>query len=227
MSHEALVGIVNVIGHSRAYWVALVFFGAYPVISAIVWVSTAINFYLRREHKRSTAPEALADYPAVSVLIPTFCEERTIGETLHWARQIDYPDREIVVVDDASTDRTVDVILPYVQRGEVRLIRKHLNEGKAMALNDALPCLRGEFVLIIDADAHPDPQILRWMIPHFRSPRVAAVTGNPRVANQQAFLEQLQTVEFTSIVGMLRRAQRVWGRILTMSGVVGCFLKTA
>src|SRR5262249_52285440 len=85
----------------------------------------------------------------------------------------------------------------------------------------------GEIVLVMDADAAPDPMILRWMVPHFESARVAGVTGNPRVANRDTFLAQLQVVEFTSIVSILRRAQRVWGRILTMSGVVGAFRKSA
>jgi biofilm PGA synthesis N-glycosyltransferase PgaC len=96
-----------------------------------------------------------------------------------------------------------------------------------MAMNDALPCLRGEIVLVMDADASPDPQILRWMVPHFTSARVAGVTGNPRVHNRVTFLSQLQLIEFTSIVSLLRRAQRIWGRILTMSGVVGAFRKSA
>jgi len=132
-----------------------------------------------------------------------------------------------MVVDDASTDRTLDAVMPFVERGQVRLLSKAVNEGKAMALDDALPCLRGDIVLVMDADACPDAQILRWIVPHFQSPRVAAVTGNPRVANQQSFLAQLQLVEFTSIISMLRRAQRIWGRILTMSGVVGAFRVSA
>ena len=134
---------------------------------------------------------------------------------------------EMVFVDDASTDRTRVEVRPFVESGRVRLIAKEYNEGKAMALNDALGCLRGEIVLIMDADACPDPQILRWMVPHFESPRVAGVTGNPRVANRDTFLSQLQLVEFTSIVSLQRRAQRIWGRILTMSGVVGAFRRSA
>jgi len=132
-----------------------------------------------------------------------------------------------VVVDDASTDGTRAAVRPFVEAGKVRLIAKETNEGKAMAMNDALPCLSGEIILIMDADAAPDSQILRWMVPHFESGRVAGVTGNPRVANRETFLAQLQLVEFTSIVSLLRRAQRIWGRILTMSGVVGAFRKSA
>jgi len=214
------------------YWVALGFFALYPVVSAIVWISTALQFYLRRERREEGAPEGrtpprLARYPMVSVLIPAYCEAKVIAETLACATNLDYPSYEVVVVDDASTDGTKEAVRPFVESGRVRLIAKLQNEGKAMAMNDALPCLAGEIVLVMDADASPDPQILRWMVPHFESARVAAVTGNPRVANRETFLAQLQVVEFTSIVSLLRRAQRIWGRILTMSGVVGAFRRAA
>ena len=227
MISPALRTFFENVGSHPAYWIALGFFAFYPVLSAIVWVTTSLNFYLRLERKRSHQPDVLDHYPPVSVLIPAYCEENGIARTLEWATRIDYPDFEVVVIDDASTDGTRDRIRPFVERGRVRLVEKSVNEGKAMALNDAIPCLRGEIVLIMDADACPDPQILRWMVPHFQSARVAGVTGNPRVANRQSFLAQLQVVEFTSIVSVLRRAQRVWGRMLTMSGVVGAFRKSA
>jgi len=76
------------------YWWVLVFFAFYPVVSAIVWVSTAfLFFYLRREReeKHPAKPPALENYPMVSVLIPAFCEEKVIAETLECATRIDYP----------------------------------------------------------------------------------------------------------------------------------------
>ncbi len=227
MSDPAIRSFFESVGENPLYWVALGFFALYPVVSALVWVTTALNFYVRLERRRDDEPEALDRYPMVTVLIPCYCEEKVIADTLAWATRIDYPNFEVVVVDDASTDGTRHAVMPFVQRGQARLIAKATNEGKAMALNDALPCVRGEIVLVMDADACPDPMILRWMVPHFRSARVAGVTGNPRVANRTTFLSLLQVVEFTSIVSILRRAQRVWGRILTMSGVVGAFRKSA
>ncbi len=228
MKH-ALVDFLVAVQTQPVYAWALGFFAVYPVLSALVWVTTGLHFYVRRERgdEGSPEPRPLARYPMVTVLIPAYCEEKVIAQTLHWATRIDYPSYEVVVVDDASTDATREVVRPFVERGKVRLIAKERNEGKAMAMNDALPCLRGEILLVMDADACPDPQILRWMVPHFESARVAGVTGNPRVANRVTFLSQLQLIEFTSIVSLLRRAQRIWGRILTMSGVVGAFRKSA
>ena len=65
------------------------------------------------------------------------------------------------------------------------------------------------------------------MVPHFDGARVAAVTGNPRVRNTRTFLARLQAIEFSSIISLLRRAQRVWGRIVTVSGVVVAFRRSA
>ena len=228
----SLPDILRAIPGFPAYWWMLGFFAFYPVLSAITWVTTGLHFYLRRERepdgsREPTAPPTPVRYPMATVLIPAYCEEKVIAETLACATTLDYPNYEVVVVDDASTDGTLEAIRPFVESGRVRLIAKQHNEGKAMAMNDALPCIRGEIVLVMDADAAPDPQILKWMVPHFESSRVAGVTGNPRVHNRETFLSQLQMVEFTSIVSLLRRAQRIWGRILTMSGVVGAFRTSA
>lgn len=221
--HDALVRLQE----SRPYFAILIFFALYPVLSSLVWISTSLVYYWRWERRYDRDLYTIDEYPLVTVLVPTFCEEKVIARTIEGILQIDYPFKEIVIVDDASTDGTAVEIAPYIARGQVRLIRKRRNEGKAMALNDAIPVVNGEIVLIMDADAYPDPGILRWMVPHFRSARVAAVTGNPRVANRETLLAKLQLIEFASIVSLLRRAQRVWGRILTMSGVVGAFRRSA
>lgn len=222
-----LIGTFAALEQNPLYLVLLVFFGFYPVISSILWIVTAVNFYNRRERRRGSQFYYMETTPLVSVLIPAYCEGRVIRKTLSGVLGMNYPSFEVVVVDDASVDDTVEQIADLVEGGKVRLIRKQRNEGKAMALNDALPCLNGELVLIMDADAYPDRYLLRWLVPHFQSPRVAGVTGNPKVANRENFLAKLQVIEFTSIVSLLKRAQRVWGRILTMSGVVGMFRKSS
>jgi biofilm PGA synthesis N-glycosyltransferase PgaC len=222
-----LLTVLDMVEHSAIYLVALVFFAWYPIFSSLMWILTSLIYFFRRERRQGKDFYRLDAYPSVTVLIPAYNEERNIENTLRAATSIDYPEYEVVVVDDASTDRTADIVTHYVGRGKVRLIRKLVNQGKAMALNDAIPCTNGEILLIIDADASPDRNILKYIVPHFSSPRVAAVTGNPRVANRKTFLGKLQSIEFTSIISLQRRAQRVWGRIMTMSGVVGAFRRSA
>lgn len=155
-------------------------------------------------------------------------EQEVIRETVEWLLDLDWPAYEVLVVDDGSTDDTAAAVEPVLEPGRVRLLRKERNEGKAMALNDALPLMRGEIVLMIDADGRPRSDVLRWMIPHFvKVPRVAAVTGNPRVSNTSTLLAKLQAIEFSATVSVLRRAQATWGRLMTFSGICTALRKSA
>jgi biofilm PGA synthesis N-glycosyltransferase PgaC len=163
----------------------------------------------------------------VSVLVAAYAEEAVIEGTVASLLAIEYPRYEIVVVDDGSPDRTAELLRPYAADGRIRLLEKRTNEGKAMALNDAIPVLRGEIVVVIDADIRPRPDVLDHLVPHFAHGRVAAVAGNPQVANTRSLLAKVQATEFASIVSVLRRAQRVWGRILTVSGAICAFRKSA
>jgi len=224
-----LVGILEAIETSRLYLVMLSFFAWYPLISSGVLVMTSLTYYFRRErHADRIQPELDPEFvPHVSIVIAAHNESEHIEDTIRALLAIDYPNFEILIIDDGSTDFTSQLVLPFVRDGKVRLVRKMMNEGKAMALNDGLRCANGEIFLVMDADAFPDPQILKVVVPHFKSPRVGAVTGNPRVYNRASLLCKLQAIEFTAIISLQRRSQRVWGRILTMSGVVGAFHRSA
>jgi biofilm PGA synthesis N-glycosyltransferase PgaC len=224
---DAIVSFLDWFEHTPLYFAWLVFFAWYPMVTGIMWILTSLVFHRRRE-RHDPGPASIPDEPTfVTVLIAAYCEERHIAATIESTLAIDYPSFEVLIVDDASTDGTSAVLQDYVARRQIRVVSKRVNEGKAMALNDGLRCARGDVVLILDADAHPDPQILRRIVPHFESPRVGAVTGNPRVLNRDTLIARLQTVEFTSIVSLQKRAQRVWGRVLTVSGVVGAFHRRA
>ena len=225
-----LYNLVVAIEHSWVYMVVLVYFAWYPLITSVMWIFTSVIFYRNREGGRPGAFDMfyqLDDRPLVSFIIPAFNEEANIAHTLAGVLAVDYPKFEVMVVDDCSTDGTLAEIEPFLTDPRIRLVRKHVNEGKAMALNDTIPLSKGELILVMDADAVPDPKILDHLVPHFKYPRCAAVTGNPRVVNRDSFLSKLQAIEFASIISLMRRAQRVWGRIMTMSGVVGIFRRSA
>lgn len=222
----SLIEVLDAIDDTLFYRIGLVFYGFYPMAMAFVWIVMSAVYFHRRERR---SPElAPPDYlPFVSIVIPAFDEEATIGKTLDALLNLDYPDYEVIVVDDGSTDTTADVVTRDLSSGRVRLVQKQINEGKAMALNDALPVCRGEILLFLDSDIVATPSLLRTLVPHFAAPRVGAVTGNPRVANRGSLLRDLQALEFTSIISVQRRAQRIWGRVLTASGAVMAVRKTA
>ncbi|MBI5254987.1 MAG: poly-beta-1,6 N-acetyl-D-glucosamine synthase [Burkholderiales bacterium] len=214
--------------HSTPYGWALVFFAAYPIVTSIMWITTALVFRLRWEDQPLPgADRPDAQLPFVSVLVPAHNEQAVIARSVKAMLAMDYPAFEVIVIDDGSSDGTLSALTPLRVDHRLRVVRKRVNEGKALALNDALPLARGEILMCMDADAAPEPAMLRHIVPHFESPRVAAVTGNPRVRNTETFLARLQAVEFSSIISLLRRAQRVWGRVVTVSGVVAALRRSA
>lgn len=221
------VDVLEWIQHQPLYTWLLVFFAWYPITTSLMWIFTAAMYFLRREREMPEGFYDLEATPPVSFLIPAYNESAHIRRSVEGMLAVDYPDFEVLVIDDGSTDDTSAQLLPLLEGGRVRLLRKEQNEGKAMALNDAIRVARGEILVIMDADARPEPDLLRYMVPHFKSARVGAVTGNPRVANKESFLAKLQAIEFTSIISLQRRAQRIWGRILTVSGVIGAFHRDA
>jgi biofilm PGA synthesis N-glycosyltransferase PgaC len=208
------------------YTTAVGFYGLYPILTSLVYIVTAVIYYVRRPRKplQYLSEDEL---PFVSVIIPAYCEEEVISQSIRGVLNMDYPRFELIVVNDGSTDRTADVVRTYLKDRRVRLLDKRINEGKAMALNDAVLCAQADLILIMDADAVPDRNLLRAMVPHFRWGRVAAVAGNPRVRNTDNLLSRLQAIEFSSVIGLMRRAQRIWGRVMCVSGVVGMFRKSA
>jgi poly-beta-1,6-N-acetyl-D-glucosamine synthase len=220
MSLDHLFSLIN---QSAAYHAALYFTGVYPICMALVWVLCSTFFFFRQERAEIPEPQ---EWPFVSILIPAYAEE-DFEPSLDALLNLDYPNYEVVVINDGSPDRTGDVVRNYVDTGLIRLLDKKVNEGKSMALNDALPLCRGEIVLILDADIIVHPNILRIMVPHFLSGRVGAVAGNPRVLNRKTLLQNLQAAEFSAIMSMERRAQRVWGRVMTVSGAVAAFRRSA
>lgn len=221
---KSLGPFFRAIDHSIIYAAALQFYGLYPIAMSWVWISLSLFFRRRQE---SVPVQMHGPFPMVSIIVPCFAEEYTIRATMEALLTLDYPNFEVIVVNDNSPDNTASEVRNFLSDVRVKLVNKKVNEGKAMGLNDALPVCRGEILLIIDADIIVSRQLLGHMVPHFEGTRVAAVTGNPRVRNRLSLLQNLQAIEFSSIVSMQRRAQRVLGRILTVSGAVFAVRRTA
>lgn len=93
-----------------------------------------------------------APVPTVSVVIPAFNAAAFVAEAIDSVLRQTHPHIEIVVVDDASEDHTADVVRPYVERGQVKLIRHASNKGLAGARNTAIRHGTGQYVAFLDVD---------------------------------------------------------------------------
>lgn len=113
--------------------------------------------------------------PFVSIIVPVYNRGNEIGECLASLLALDYPEtrREIIVVDDGSTDDTVEKVRDY----PARLLRLPRNEGQSAARNRAVEAARGDIIAFIDSDCIADPKWLAELTPYFQDGRVALVGG--------------------------------------------------
>lgn len=204
----------------------------YPLFMAYLWMAGALIYFRHWEsgkHHQIENEPGLPEHPPVSFIIPCFNEEEHIAETIEYLIRQDYPNFEAVAVDDGSTDNTWQVLEGLCAiYPQLRIVRLAENKGKAEALRTAALMARNEYLICIDGDALLDYHAATWIMSHFLSgPRVGAVTGNPRIRTRSTLLGRIQVGEFSAIVGMIKRAQRIYGRVFTISGVVAGFRKTA
>lgn len=203
----------------------------YPLFMAYLWMTGAIYYFFRYERTPTrdvNQPPKLAAYPKVSVVVPCFNEEGQIEEVMASLMNLNYPNFNVVAVNDGSSDRTGELLDQLNELyPNLRVIHLAKNQGKAIALNTGCQLTDAEYVVCIDGDAMLDPCSIDWLMMHMDSPRVAAVTGNPRVRTRSTLLGRIQVGEFSSIVGLIKRAQRTYGRLFTVSGVVALFRQQA
>ncbi len=124
---------------------------------------------------------------------------------LSFLLNLDYPNYDVIAINDGSTDNTGEILDEQVKlHDKLRVIHLATNQGKAMGLNTAALMTDSEFLVCIDGDALLDRNALHWLMTHFiDSPRVGAVTGNPRIRNRSSLLGKIQVGEFSCIIGMI------------------------
>ena len=208
--------------------VGLFCFG-YPFVMSWYWIVGALLFYFIRERHqpRSDCPPELPAYPLVSVLLPCFNESAQLHETFAAISRIQYPNFEVVAINDGSSDDTGHILDEFSrQMSNVRVANLVQNQGKSTALNVGALMARGQIIVCIDGDALIDPHALTWFVRRFQADStLGAVTGNPRIRNRTSLLGRLQVGEFSSIIGIIKRTQSVAGFLFSVSGVICAFRK--
>ncbi|MFH1447807.1 MAG: glycosyltransferase [Candidatus Micrarchaeota archaeon] len=131
--------------------------------------------------------------PTITVIIPAYNEEATIGKTIESVLALDYPKDKlaITVVDDGSTDNTSGIAKRY----NVTLIKKE-NSGKANSLNVALKRVKTELVAVLDADSYVGSTTLTNMLGYFNEPDVVAVTATMKVWKPRTLIQKMQRAEY-------------------------------
>lgn len=220
------------ISESPVYFLGMIFLAAFPVVISALAINGSRQFLLDRSRvsTEQDSPhlnslyEAREKWPTISIVIPARNEEAGIEGTIQAAMQMYWPNKEIIVINDGSLDHTLEKIQAIADHSSIQIISHKAAAGKSISLNEGIAAATSEIVVILDADARPAKNVLDRLVPHFLIHEdVAAVTGNPRVANLSSLLSKLQAIEFTSSISTLRRGQAAWGRVNTISGIMTAF----
>ncbi len=201
----------------------------YPYLMSMVWIAGTLIF-ARSQEKNISLHKEEYEWPPISILVPCYNEEDTVEETIKYLSELSYPKFEIIAINDGSRDETGEILRRLVDKySKLRVIDCRENKGKANALHIAAHASKYEYLVCIDSDAILDDDAPYYLVRHFleNGERVGAVTGNPRIRNRDTLLAKLQLVEYASIIGSIKRTQRILGKIMTVSGVVVAFRKKA
>lgn len=161
--------------------------------------------------------------PLVSVLIPAYNEEDVILRTVTSALAADYPNTEIIVINDGSTDRTGELLQEnFGANPRVHIIHQ-VNGGKPSALARGLDNATGKIAVTIDADTHIDRKAISKLVRNFIDPQVGAVAGNVKVGNRTRWLTRWQALEYITSQNMEKRAFDLLNCIPVVPGAIGAW----
>jgi peptidoglycan-N-acetylglucosamine deacetylase len=217
------VGVVGIT------WIFLI--GDLLMTGRLIFIGTAA-VYDRVHEKIFGKPAEVASYkPKVAVLIPAYNEEKVVERTVRAALNSNYPNLRVIVIDDGSKDRTLEVARNAFKEeaasGKVLILGKR-NSGKAEALNYGIEHIGdAELFVGIDADTIIAPDAISRLVPHFINPKVGAIAGNAKVGNRVNVWTRWQALEYITSQNFERRALDVLGAVSVVPGAIGAWRVSA
>lgn len=203
----------------------LVLYFFYAVL-ALTILRLLIKMFLAVLYNLTRRGPLIDRYPKISVIVPAYNEEKTIGKCLHSLTQLDHPNYEIIVVDDGSTDGTLKEAEKFKLRG-VKVVHQE-NMGKANALNRGIREADGEIIVTVDADTVLSRDSLKRLCTRFvENPKIGAVAGNVKVHPASGMLNALQATEYTTGINLTRKAESMLGCVMIVPGPIAALRREA
>jgi cellulose synthase/poly-beta-1,6-N-acetylglucosamine synthase-like glycosyltransferase/peptidoglycan/xylan/chitin deacetylase (PgdA/CDA1 family) len=194
------------------------------VLTSLRFIILLISALLEHSYRKIYSDQV----PTVSVIIPAYNEEAVITRAVASLLQSDYANlREILVVDDGSSDNTVVVVkTAFADDPRVRIFTKP-NAGKWSALNFGLKQMCSDIAVMIDADTLLQPDAIRLLARHFADPEVGAVAGNAKVGNRINLVTKLQALEYVTSQNLERAGLARLDAITVVPGAIGAWRREA
>jgi cellulose synthase/poly-beta-1,6-N-acetylglucosamine synthase-like glycosyltransferase len=160
-------------------------------------------------------------FPTVTLIISAFNEEKVVTEKIQNALKLNYPKNkfEIMVVSDASSDRTDELVRKFSTRG-VLLVRQEHRQGKTAALNSAVPLAKGEIIVFSDANSMYDENAVHHLVKHFQEPSIGFVTGRTRYVAKHGSLVAESAGIYTKLEVLIKRLESDIGSCVGADGTI-------
>ncbi|PVX23103.1 MAG: glycosyl transferase [Candidatus Bathyarchaeum sp.] len=213
-----------------------VYLGYLSIPTALLTTALTIEFFTNflalplsvyHHHLEVNMPKhAMTYWPSVTLVVPAHNEEKGIERCIEAILEIDYPKKEIIVVDDGSTDKTYQLASNYRSKG-VKVIRRENSGGKSGALNTGILIAKGEIIITCDADSMIGRSALRMIIRRFQDPTVTAVAGNVKVLNRTNLVTKCQALEYIVNENIYRRVFDIFGVVPVVPGPLATFRRSS
>lgn len=237
-ANERFLSVDNFI-FDFAYW-----FGHF--IAATFWVAIILGFlriilmfimaFIKKWKDHKNPPtynlQNTNPFPKVSIIVPAYNEEINAVKTIDNLLLQDYPNFDIVFVDDGSKDKTYQMILDAFGDNPKVSVNTKPNGGKASALNYGINLTHNDYVVCIDADTQLKTDALTQLMKCFtietkNNQEIGAVAGNVKVGNDNTMVTKWQSIEYTTAQNFDRRAFDLINGITVVPGAIGAFKKEA
>lgn len=223
---------LNLIFVELTYWAGHVIFALFLVgivlsLARILFMGVLAVVQHYKSRHEPIRPINPLQTPLVSVIIPAYNEEVNAVRTVRNLLKSDYPNLEIIFVDDGSTDATYEKVQKaFAGHPKVKLFTKE-NGGKASALNFGINISTAAYVVCVDADTQLKHDAVSHMMEMFVDEKIGAVAGNVKVGNEVNMLTQWQSIEYITSQNFDRRAFDLLNCITVVPGAIGAFRKSA
>lgn len=162
-------------------------------------------------------------FPSISLILPAHNEEESIRQAIESVIETNYPKKEIIVIDDGSTDKTYEFALPYAKQGKIKLFKRENSSGsKAGALNYGITFSTGDITIVVDSDSLIERQSVIESVKQFSDSSVVAVSGNVKILSGDGgvinLLTRLQSYEYLLSFEIGRRFQSLTNTLVVSPG---------
>jgi poly-beta-1,6-N-acetyl-D-glucosamine synthase len=185
-----------------------------------------IHYFMNRKHIRSP----VTNHPKITVLVPAHNEGENLKRTIVSILENNYPNKEIIIIDDHSSDDTFKIADEFVKKGLIRIIRRHEGKGsRAAAINFGAIYATGDILMMTDGDTLIERKVLKEIAKLMDDVKVGAVAGNVRVLGGDDGINNIvtkcQAYEYIVAFELGRRVLSIMNLLLIIPGAFGAFRK--